>query len=190
MAEWYSVVHLDRIVVLTGVYSSPNTTWTLPFTDNTLDTIVLGPDFSADAGSILEPDSNSGGSVVLAGDYSAGEVVIGRSFGMSIELTRPYFRDDRGRAALDAFLAIQRVIASYHQTGALDIRIHYPSFSSLVPDHTESLDVDPIVERGTLIAWPGGQAEDMKVFLENATPKPSTIPSIELICEYTSRITE
>lgn len=189
MAEWYSVVHLDRMVEVTGVYSSPNTTWTLPFTDDTLDTIVLGPDFVADFGDILEPDSNSGGSVVLAGDYSDGPVVIGRGYTMSVELTRPYFRDAQGRARVDAFLNIQRIIAAYHKTGALDIRATHPDIS-IVSDRTESLDIDPIKERGVLTMWLGSRADDVKVFLENRTPKPSTVASVEMICDYASRVLE
>jgi hypothetical protein len=178
--NWYDVVHLDRRREVTGTYVNPTTTWTLGFTDNTLNAIVLGPDFGTDFGKIVTPATNSGGTVTFAANYSAGEVMIGRLFTMSTKLTRPYNRrQGDGRAEVAAFLSIQRVHAPYHNTGALDVRADFPDIS-IVPARTESIDVDPITKRG----------EDVDIYIENATAKPCTVPSIELIVDYASRVLE
>lgn len=184
MIEWYSLVHLDRMFVLTGVHAGGVTTWTLPVADETLDTIVLGPDFGDDAGKIVAPDSVVGTAVTLAGDHTAGDVAIGRSYVMSVELSRPYQRDAEGNADITALLLVRQVSAMMHNAGAGDIRITDP----LRDEHLVGFDVDPIARRKLLTSQGGGNAEDIRIFLENRTPKPSTFTAVEIRGDHEPRL--
>lgn len=181
---WYDIVHLDRIVSLTGVESGGTTTWTLPFDDSTLDTIVLGPSFGSTLhGSILTPTTNTGTSVTLTGDYSAGPVVIGRGFTKSIELTRPFIKDASEAPDPDAWVTMRKLVARYQNTGYLKIKTTQASRAD------REVDVDPstIDARGDLIAWHNGRAEDIRQFIQNDNPKPSTVSMIEFNVDYAPR---
>lgn len=177
---WYDVVHLDRQMILTGTFGGVNTTWTMPVTDETVDTIILGPDFGANAGKILAPTDVSATTVTLAGDYSAGPVVIGRSFTMSVELTRPYRRDYNGIADVQARITIRQVTAQYHNTGYLKLRASMNNRT----DRTKEIDVDPLDTRGYIKAWFNGNAENMRLFIESTKPKPCTVTALEYIVDY------
>lgn len=183
--DWFSVVQLDRMFILTGSYGAPNTTWTLPdsVVDNTLDKIVLGPDFGSSFGQIIDVLSSVSGTVTAAGDYSAGDVAIGRTFPMSVEMTRPFVRDGNGFADPDAFVGIRQFTASYVNTGALQLRSSMTQRS----DRTKSIDVDPI-QGGQLKAWFNGRADLNRLFIENNSPKPSVVPSVEYIVDYEPRM--
>ena len=181
---WYDIVHLDRIVSLTGVHSGGTTTWTLPFNDNTLDTIVLGPSFGSTLhGSILTPTTNTGTSVTLTGDYSAGPVVIGRGFTKSIELTRPFVRDAQDTADPEAYLTTRKLVARYQNTGYVKIKTTQANRS----DREVEYDPATIDRRGDLIAWHNGNAETLRHFLQNDNPKPSTVSMIEFTVDYAPR---
>lgn len=180
---WYDVVMLDRLVVKTGSLSGSDTQWTLGFNDDSLDTIVLGPDFSS-PGDIVTIDSNSSGTVQVDGqDLTTGDVAIGRSYTMAVELTRPYVRDFNGVADFDAYLTIRQIIGQHRNTGQYRFRSVYPNRS----DRTKALDVDP-VEDGYLRAWLNGRAKDTRMFLEATSAKPATITGLEWIVDYVPRM--
>ena len=182
--SWYALNHLDRQFILTGSYDSgaDETTWTLPVTDNTVDTIILGPDFQ-EAGDIVGPDSVSGNTVKKDGDWSDGEVAIGRAYTMSIELTRPYIQDRNGNADTDAWVQIRQVVATFHNTGALTIRTSMLNRN----DRKREMDVDPIDARGQLTAWHNGNAFEARTFIESYSPKPCTVIGVEFTVDYAPR---
>lgn len=184
MTDWYDIVHLDRLVVLTGSYDADDdvTRWTLPFIDNTLDTIVLGSGHGEASGSIFSPDNNNDGTVSLSGDYSAGEAAIGKSYPFTLELSRPYVPDRRGDADINAHLTVREVNPAYHQTGSLQVRGVQPNRD----DQIAGFDIDPIAD-GVLQARVTGAAHTMRVFVDNLTPKPSTVSAIEWIVDYEPR---
>ena len=183
--NWYDIVHLDRQFVVTGVYDggSDTTTWTLPMEEESVDAIVLGPDFGNDAGDILEPDTVVDDEVELEGDWSAGEVVIGRNYAMSIELSPQYVRDQQGNADVDAWVTYRQITTAHHNTGTYTIRATMPRRT----DRVKTFDHDPIEKRGFTKAWFNGNSKDMRIFIENATPKPCTITSVEFIVDYEPR---
>ena len=182
MAKWYDLVHLDRMMVKSGSLSGSNTVWTLDTTDNTLNAIVLGPDFGADGGKILTSGfTNSGGTVTYSGtNYTAGEVAIGRQYTMSIELSRPYYRDGNGHADFDAWLGIRYITALYHNAGYLKIKTTMPGRT----DRTKTHDVDPVDARGHVRAWHNGNSELIVTTLENDNPKPCTVTAVEWVADY------
>jgi len=183
--NWYSIVYLDRLMVLTGAYGGANTVWTLSVADSSIDTVVLGPAFGANFGKIVALDSVAGTAATALGvNYSAGACALGRSYTKSVELTRPYVRDRDGQADFDAWLQVKRVSVSFRNTAALKIRSVNPGRS----DRTVEMDIDPIVEQGVKRAWLNGSANDMRMFVENDTPKPSTISAVEYDALYSPRM--
>jgi len=170
------------MMVVTGSMSGSNTVWTLPMTDNTLDAIVLGPDFGANSGGVLTSGfSNSSGTVTYSGaNYTAGEVAIGRQYTMSIELTRPYVRGRNGQSDFDAWVDVRYVTALYHNCGYLKIK----TTMSNRTDRSKVHDVDPVDARGHVRAWHGGNAELITTTLENDNPKPCTVTALEWLVNY------
>ena len=179
------VVHLDRQFELTGSYAGGVTTWTLSDSveDETLDTLVLGPDFGSESGDVKSP-TVSGGTVTLAGDWTDGEVIVGRGYTMSVELSEQYVRDYQGLARQTGWLQVRRVDTHHHNSLAYSIRANMRARSN---DREKSLDASTIEESGTLTAWFGGNSKDLKLFIENDTPKPSTITAVELLVQHADR---
>jgi hypothetical protein len=180
---WTAIINLDRQVELTGTYSGGNTTWTLPIPDETLDCIVLGEQFGSQAGDIKTPDSVNGATVTLAGDWSAGPVVIGRKYILTAKMTRPYIRDRRGFADADAWLQIREVTTYHHLTGAYQLRTVMPRRG----DRVKEFEQDTLDDRGTYKARFNGNAQDMQIWIESDSPKPCTITGVEFIVDYASR---
>ncbi len=181
---WPFEVSLDRKLCLIGVYSDPNTTWTLPFTDATIDTIVLSDDFG-ETDIIIPADSNDGTNVVAAGDYSAGVAMLGRLFAFSIELTRPFRRRFDGSAELDVWTTINRIAAGYRSSGPLSIRVAYPDRPDLtfaIPTQSENALSSAAI--ALLTGWVQGNAELMRIFLESTTAKTVVIPSVDIYCHH------
>lgn len=194
--NWYDVCHLDRWCLVDGgtfTAGDPGdpedfgyTTFTLPYTDNTVDTYVLGPDFAGLAGRTRAVTNNGDGTVVIGGgDYSSGEIMFGRGYTMMLELSQSYVRDDRGVADIDAGLQIAQVNLSYHNTGKVSIR---STMADGRAERTSEIDVDPIEERGRLRAWHNGDSELIRHFIENDSPKPCTVTSVEIAGFYSPRI--
>lgn len=186
---WPYRIHLDRQVeIALGTFAAgPNeTTWILPYLDNTVDAIVLGPDFTT-PGTILTPTSVAtvGGvtNVKAAGDQTAGEVTIGRKFNMKVELTRPFRRDRNGQAVIDARLTTRKIVTPHSNTGAYKIKSTLP----LRADREVAFDVLPIDARGSVTAWHNGDAEEQVNTLENDSPKPSIINGVEYDTDFDPR---
>ena len=107
---WDYAPNMDRQLTLTGVFSGGKTTWTLPSTPtvvsgsaqlngygSTLNKIVLGPDFGVDSGEVIAIEEYTTTSVKVTGDYSDGEVILGRYFDWELGLSKPFPRTGRGR---------------------------------------------------------------------------------------------
>lgn len=179
------IVHLDRQFELTGVESGGTTTWTLPdsLTDATIDSIVLGPDFGSNSGAVKTPDT-AGATVTLAGDWSDGECKLGRAYTMSVELSQPYVRDFNGLAIPSGRLQVRRVTTIHHNSRDYSIRANMRARST---DRTKTFSVTTTDEDGELTAWRGGNSDDLKLFIENATARPCTISAIEYLVEHSDR---
>lgn len=186
MPTWPWQVRLDRKLCLVGVYSDPDTTWTLPFTDATINRVVLSNDF-ANPGTTLTPDSNDGTSVVKAGDYSAGCAMLGRTYEMLIELTRFFRRREDGSADLDSWVSLQKVVAAYKESGPFTLKRTIGNHAD--KSVTFSQDDGEISDDSTrtLEAWFDGIADDARIFIISENPKPVIVSSVDIVADVEDR---
>ena len=182
MTTWPWQVRLDRKLCLAGEYSDPDTTWTLPFTDTTINRIVLSNEFGA-PGTILTPDSNDGTSVVIAGDYSAGCCMLGRTYEMLVELTRFFRRRFNGTADLDSLVSVLKVVAAYRESGPFTLKRTIGNHAD--QELTFTQDDGEISDSSTRIleAWFNGDADNARIFIISESPKPVIVNSIDVLTD-------
>lgn len=181
MTTWPYPVRLDSQVELCGVYSDPNTTWTLPFNaeDAGIDTIVLSSVFGSDAGTILNTGLTvSGTSVSVAGDYSAGRVILGRAYDMDLQLTQPFVRDQRNLAILRHNLRLQRVIVRHLVGGDYQVIGERSDVSN--QGATFTAPAKTVASEGEHKAQVRGLAEKTTLKLKASGPRPSVLTSVRL----------
>jgi hypothetical protein len=185
-------VHLDRQHEILGVESGGTTTWTLPdsYSDTTIDTIVAGPAFDIDVSSVVDSGAvitagvtANGTTVTLLGDYNDDVCILGTAFTMSTQLSRQYIRDREDQAVVAGRAQVLRVSTNHKDTMAYDIRANMRGRSV---DRTKSLS-EATVSDGEMTAYFSGNAKDLKLFIENATPKPSTISEVEIVIDHSDR---
>lgn len=186
---WYDLVHLDRLCVIdTGdlSYSDPTTTITLPLADDSLDTAILGPGYGTAAGTVLNLASNTAGTATITSsgnDYSTAQMVVGRGFTFSMELTRPYYTGSGGTVDFDSRLLIREISVALHRTAYATVRT---SLNNRAP-RSKNFDVNDMSERAMVSAYFNGFADQMQVFLENNQPKPSTFSAVQFIAHHYPR---
>lgn len=127
------LVRLDRKCEVTGVYDSGTnvTTFTLPYTESTDNplTVVLGPDFTGRGGLPIEgglrPTTST---LTLSGDFSAGEVYIGKPFEAKYTFSPFYVRtgDQENSALLTGRMIIQEMLVTYGESGDWRFEVEIP----------------------------------------------------------------
>ena len=127
LAAWPYAIHMDRQIALTGVYNSGGgyTEFTMPTgfpgLGSTINRLVLGPAFGS-PGTVVSAGFTYGTTYIrVTGDYSAGEVVLGRFYTPSAEPTRAFLRNDQGQADLLAGLIVSRAIVAYRDSGTFTV---------------------------------------------------------------------
>ena len=178
-------IFLDRQLTLTGSYSSPSTTWTIPFVDATVDTIILGAAHGTNAGLILTPDSNVGTEVKATGDYSAGTATVGRMFTMTVELSRPFVRDAQGTADTNDPVNVLAITSYHDSSSSYTVKVTYPNATDRSKEFTPSV---PASEgEGSVKAWFQGSASKLKAFLVSTKTNPTRVSSIEWLIHQVQR---
>ena len=187
--SWPYQVCIDRATLLTGSHSAGTTTWTVPFKDTTLNSIVLGPDFGALAGTIVTvTGANVSGSntlVTAAGNYSGGVAAVGRKYNSRIQLARPKIRDGRGFSTNGVNLWIEELNPVFQDVGSVTFRRSMPG----VTDTEQTIEntgtgIFPNVEARLLF---NGAFDDMTIFVESDSPKPFILTSVEYFVQATNR---
>lgn len=188
----YSVA-LDRKLSLTGSHSLGTTTWTLPNSPSvgsgsaqfralgsTLNKIVLGPAFGANAGTVLDITGYSGNTVTVAGDYSAGAATLGRFFEASARLTRPFYRDERGEPDIASPLCYETVFASYLRTTSFSVVASETNRS----DRTRTKSNGSTPSNGVFDTGLNGDASNVALSIKDSTAGPFTVTGIRYECEH------
>ena len=184
MALWPIIPRLDRRVIVTGTYNGGTglTSWTTPFNAATLNLIVLSDSFLFDTGRFITPASASGTTVTAVGDYSAGPVMIGRTFTMSAELSQLFRRDFNGNADLTSKLTIRSVDIEHRNSGNYQIR----NKLNLRADRVKSLrtEGDGAIEAvGKLRQWAPGRADQTRIIIEATSHLPVNIAGVEMLVD-------
>lgn len=178
---------LDRRACVTGVYNAEEawTTFTLPFVDGTINRIVLGSDFGANAGEIITPDWIAANVLyVYDRDLSAGSVVVGREYPASVELTRPYIRGRDDKADVNASVTNRQLVASYFETVGLEVAAAHDRRTTV----RRRSFAKNARETGTLTGWFQGDAGAMRLFIMGLTPRPMTVTAVEHVVDYEPRM--
>lgn len=190
LAAWPYAIHMDRQMTLTGVYDAGNdwTEFTMPTgfagLGSTINRAVLGPAFGSDAGEVITTGFTYGSTYIrIAGDYSDGEVVLGRFYTMQAEPTRPFLRNEKGQADRLSGLLVKRILVGYVDSGTFNVTVDYDQPG---PDsHSTTMDsAASTVDMGELNAPVRSDAAKCSVTILSANPLPVTITGIQWIAEY------
>ncbi len=191
-------VHLDRQYALQGVFNSPNTEWTLPISDASMATtniwIVLSDAFTSIADTaktmhigVTDTDLRpaiSGDVVSVVGNFTDDIAIVGRSFTMSVELSKPYIRDRNGDADIDAWLSIQQIVTAHHVSGPYSLVRTYAGDSTSYTETFNPASTEVTDAVGILRAWFSGEAKDMTITINSTNSFPVTIPSVRYLADY------
>lgn len=187
---WAIELFLDRQLVKTGSYGAPNTTWTQVGYGTGTDKII--PRTGTYAYTDLTPSSTTADTVVVAGDYSAINTILGTAYTMTVTLSRPYIRNQAGQPDIDALLQYQRVLARHLNTGDYNIVATYAS----PPTRTERTTTfahstaGGVQSAGFLSANILGDTDPNKgvtLKITSAKHRACRIGSIQMVLDYTPR---
>ena len=178
---------LDRAVSLLGVYVNPTTTWTLPggLSDTTITRAVLATGTLTGAAGDEITVTNAGTTVTKTGNYGGASAIIGRPFTMSVELTRPFRKDQNDRADIEAWVQHREIITAHKDTGSYTLRGTMTNRVDRTKTFAPASGI--LSSAGTMKSRFNGRADGMRVFIENATAKPCTIASIQYLLDYVPR---
>ena len=174
-------VHVDhRQGPIDGAYDSGtgNTTWTLLHNDETCNVAVC-----TDGTVATVSTSTNGTKAVATGDFSTathGKAYLGRNIVSSLELSRLYARDDKGKPSLDGRTKSKKLVINHKNSGEYVATVSSTNTES--PDReTTFTPVDPlgVSASGELIVWTHGKNDETTVTLESDNPKPCVWVAME-----------
>ena len=127
-------VLLDRKVSLTGVFSTPKTTWTLPYSDDEATFVVVkGSAFGDDEGETIAVTRPGGQptKIEAVGDFSAGDCFIGKTYTHLYELSEQVIRERQSTTIVNAGspaiqsgrLQLKRMLVNYSNSGTFDVEV-------------------------------------------------------------------
>ena len=168
----------------------------MPFEDDTLNVAVLSDDFSGIGGTFLPLMGLviDGGEAfyVANGQWDDGEVTLGRSYDMSMTVTRPFRTMPGGMRDTQSWMTVWRLVTTHKDTGAYSVKAVMPrrqDRSKMFTNRTV-LDSDNklvLTSSGTLDSWHNGNAEFLTVSITSDDARPVNIVSLEHFCDYEPR---
>lgn len=178
-------VHLDRMVDLSGTFASGITTWTLPFTDESLDTIIpLNNLNDAYEGVAVSVTSNNGTTVTKTGNYSGVACTIGRRYQCSMRLTKPLVVGDNNTTLLAPRFLVRMINIYYRIAGTFDVTI-----GSAINDATRTLPENILTNlglktNGIFSARLPGNPDTKYWTIRSYNGKPLVVTGFEWIGDY------
>lgn len=174
------VVNLDRTFSgLAGTNVVADTTWTLPFTDNTINRVVT-------AAGVIYSASSSGGVVTVTGANLQGTtVLIGRLVSGSVELSQPFQRDQNGTADLNTEVDNKETCLAYNGSGSFTVR----SIATGSSDRTDALPIPSgsLTITGVFKTNMVGRAGNNRLVIEWSDPRPVNVSAVEMAVDVTRR---
>lgn len=175
-ADYPYALRMDRIhlfAAAAGVYDAGNnwTTWTLPYADSTIDTVVL------DTGVQYTPTRPTTSTVrVAGGDYTTGiKAAIGRSFTMVATFSRQFIRTQGGGAMARDKLLLNRMTVHYRRVGDFYVR-QQREFGG---DINHTVTNTTVSGQGEKQVFALGWADKLGLEIRSTDAKPCVIPQVE-----------
>lgn len=187
-------VSMDRQVKVTGVYDAASnvTTWTVPYNHNDQSTVVLSTDFpQGQVGEVLTVTYPSSTTITAAGDYSAGEVIIGQIFTSVVTLSKLYPRDPQNmrKTITSGRFQVRNISLNYKDSGFFKVEIE-PEFRDprqfaftgrIVGSGDSRIGIPAISSLGTFKVPVMSRGDSVKVSIINDSEKPMNITSADYI---------
>ncbi len=181
------IPHLDRVMTATGVHAAGTTTWTLPqsMSDTTITKAVLATGVATGSAGDTITVSCSGTTATTSGNYSGAAIVLGRPISSSIQLSRPFMKDQNGRPIFNQFATQREVVCVHANSGAYSVRTTQQGRSdrttSFAPasGYTETL--------GVFRAVHSGKASEIATYIETSSATPLTIVSAQIVVDGQDR---
>jgi len=178
---------MDRQLTLTGVFAAGKTTFTLPSTPttvppggsqlnglgSTLNYIVLGNAFGANAGSVVAISEYGTTYVRVTGDYSAGPVVLGRFFPWSLELPRPLVRNGRNRPDIASRTIVCGLTLAHQDTCNYSVQVTHPGCTT----RTREFNAGIVPTSSEMLAMLGGESGKSVWSIVNTSNANATRPA-------------
>lgn len=178
------VVNTDRTFAgLSGTFGGANTTFTLPggLVDNTINRVVKSD------GTVYTATSVAGVVTVSGQNLAGATVLIGRSYDLSVQLSRAHARNQDGTARLGTEVDHRETV--YRLTNSGDITVTTTGSAAAA---TTSRVASTAVPAGTLDSFEfrvnhPGNAKTLTNTITSSDCRPVTISSIDYAVETTSR---
>lgn len=174
-------VHMDRWQLLAGEFGDPETGWTAASNALTIDTVVLGPGFAGDAGTVLAA-SQAQTDITVTGNYDTDRAYVGQCFTYNLTATEMYRRDRNGQADVMGQLNLRKIGIHHFETADYSLVVSDPRRA----DRNKAFSSDT-PQNGMLEAYFGGQSEDTTITVQSTSPKPTTVSAIEVEANYFGR---
>lgn len=118
----------DRKVVVTGSYNTTTkqTTFTLPFFDPQMDSVVLGDQWGSRTGQVISSTTSdadtSPTTLTVTGDFSDHPAIIGKSYTHSVVLSQPFIKDLEG-LPVQGSLLLRTMDILFEDAVTFDVRV-------------------------------------------------------------------
>ncbi len=186
--------HMDKKVVVTGTYDPATklTSFVPPFEDDEMDTVILGEQWIDKKGQVLSSTTTTASgttTLTVSGDFSAEPAILGKSYEMSSQLTRPFIKDEN-QIVVQGNVQIKTIDLLFKDTTTFTIEVtpsgrptktrkfNAASWGSAVYGQSSTQ------EFGRYRTQIFGSAADTAITLKNNTPFPSLFTSLEYIVNF------
>tara|TARA_R110002012_G_scaffold21589_7_gene75243 strand:+ start:3550 stop:5727 length:2178 start_codon:yes stop_codon:yes gene_type:complete len=187
---------MDRKVILTGSYDTVTklTTFTLPFSDASMDTVILGDQWGSRVGQVLTSTTTSATTLTVTGDFSTYPVIVGKSYAMSVELSPPFVKNEQNMP-VQGTLQLRTLDILFEDTVTFDVTItprgREPKIRRFLSNRYGSavFGQPHIQEYGKFSVKVKGDSNDTAIVISNSTPFPSTLTNLEFVGSFIPRRT-
>lgn len=185
---------MDKKVLVTGVYSAATktTTFTIPFTDSAMDTVLLADQWGTRKGQVITSLTPTSTTMTVAGDFSAYPVILGKSYRAEVELSPPFVKDEND-IVVQGNLQLKTLDILFQDTATFTVDITPRGRETVNRRFTSNrigttlLGQQDIQEFGRYKTHVRGNAGDTTIVLANSTPFPSLFTNLEFAGGFTQR---
>ena len=174
-------IRLDRQTTLSGTFDGTHTNYTLPYTDSTINKVVVP------SGAVLDLDRPSGTAARVTGDQS-GTATLGRSYNTDLVLGEQFIRYDNGIASLASRPFISAMRVRLRRSGGISAQIRRANNELVTRTWAPDNDYTPLEHTWTV--RPLGMSDMVSITLTTASFRPVNIQSVEFISRGTASYKE